>query len=169
MPKRCSVDGCNKIAVSKHLCRGHGGGRRCEYPGCTKCAQSRSSFCWAHGGGKRCEAPGCMRSRKTKRFCVDHVQLEQEVAVAVAPLDLSVRTQQEPAIRNERLHRDDSEHEVRAPTISVMCNLPATQLLPSLRVALERFQDDQPRLSPPEALLPDLSRLLARRQSNSLD
>lgn len=77
--KRCSVDQCGKIAVSKGLCRGHGGGRRCQFPNCTKCAQSRSPFCWAHGGGKRCEAPGCRRSRKTKRFCVDHVEMENTV------------------------------------------------------------------------------------------
>ncbi|KAJ0399159.1 hypothetical protein P43SY_007308 [Pythium insidiosum] len=78
-PKRCSVVDCGKIAVSKGLCRGHGGGRRCTFPGCTKCAQSRSPFCWAHGGGKRCEAPNCRRSRKTKRFCVDHIDMELTV------------------------------------------------------------------------------------------
>ncbi|GLE07685.1 hypothetical protein PINS_up018316 [Pythium insidiosum] len=78
-PRRCSVVDCGKIAVSKGLCRGHGGGRRCTFPGCTKCAQSRSPFCWAHGGGKRCEAPNCRRSRKTKRFCVDHIDMELTV------------------------------------------------------------------------------------------
>ncbi|GMF32874.1 unnamed protein product [Phytophthora lilii] len=77
--KQCSFEGCKKIAVSKGLCRGHGGGRRCQHQGCTKCAQSRSPFCWAHGGGKRCEAPNCRRSRKTKRFCVDHVDMELTV------------------------------------------------------------------------------------------
>ncbi|ETM03752.1 hypothetical protein L917_00068 [Phytophthora nicotianae] len=77
--KQCSFEGCKKIAVSKGLCRGHGGGRRCQHTGCTKCAQSRSPFCWAHGGGKRCEAPNCRRSRKTKRFCVDHVDMELTV------------------------------------------------------------------------------------------
>ncbi|EGZ12659.1 hypothetical protein PHYSODRAFT_563385 [Phytophthora sojae] len=77
--KQCSFEGCKKIAVSKGRCRGHGGGRRCQHQGCTKCAQSRSPFCWAHGGGKRCEAPNCRRSRKTKRFCVDHVDMELTV------------------------------------------------------------------------------------------
>jgi hypothetical protein len=77
--KQCSYEGCKKIAVSKGRCRGHGGGRRCQYSGCTKCAQSRSPFCWGHGGGKRCEAPNCRRSRKTKRFCVDHVAMEDTV------------------------------------------------------------------------------------------
>ncbi|GAB9471244.1 hypothetical protein Gpo141_00008464 [Globisporangium polare] len=80
--KRCSFEDCVKIAVSKGLCRGHGGGRRCQFMGCTKCAQSRSPYCWAHGGGKRCEAPNCRRSRKTKHFCVDHVEMEASVPVA---------------------------------------------------------------------------------------
>ncbi|KAF1795934.1 hypothetical protein PC129_g12763 [Phytophthora cactorum] len=82
--KQCSFEGCKKIAVSKGRCRGHGGGRRCQYSGCTKCAQSRSPFCWAHGGGKRCEAPNCRRSRKTKRFCVDHVDMELTVPLKPA-------------------------------------------------------------------------------------
>lgn len=80
--KRCSFDDCVKIAVSKGLCRGHGGGRRCQFAGCNKCAQSRSPYCWAHGGGKRCEAPNCRRSRKTKHFCVDHVEMETQLLAA---------------------------------------------------------------------------------------
>ncbi|OWZ08118.1 hypothetical protein PHMEG_00019390 [Phytophthora megakarya] len=74
--KRCQVGGCDKISVSRGLCRGHGGGRRCQHVGCTKGAQSRSDFCWAHGGGQRCEVKGCMRSRKSKRFCVAHLNWE---------------------------------------------------------------------------------------------
>ncbi|OWZ20333.1 hypothetical protein PHMEG_0005261 [Phytophthora megakarya] len=67
------------MSVSKGLCRGHGGGRRCHFAGgCTKSAQSRSMFCWAHGGGQRCDVETCMRSRKTKRFCVAHMHLETE-------------------------------------------------------------------------------------------
>lgn len=43
--KRCTVVGCGKISVSRGLCRGHGGGRRCHFKGgCTKSAQSRSMF-----------------------------------------------------------------------------------------------------------------------------
>lgn len=74
--KRCVHPACPKISVSRGLCRGHGGGRRCHVAGCTKSAQSRSMCCWAHGGGQRCEVALCMRSRKTKRFCVAHVGLE---------------------------------------------------------------------------------------------
>jgi hypothetical protein len=74
--KRCQYPECDKISVSRGLCRGHGGGRRCQFDGCVKGAQSRSEFCWAHGGGKRCEVKGCMRSRKSKRFCVAHMNYE---------------------------------------------------------------------------------------------
>lgn len=74
--KRCMYPACTKISVSRGLCRGHGGGRRCHSLGCSKSAQSRSNFCWAHGGGQRCEVANCMRSRKSKRFCVAHVQFE---------------------------------------------------------------------------------------------
>ncbi|KAG7377229.1 hypothetical protein PHYBOEH_000981 [Phytophthora boehmeriae] len=74
--KRCQVLHCDKISVSRGLCRGHGGGRRCQHEGCSKGAQSRSNFCWAHGGGQRCEVKNCMRSRKSKRFCVAHLNWE---------------------------------------------------------------------------------------------
>lgn len=74
--KKCQFPNCEKISVSRGLCRGHGGGRRCQHAGCSKGAQSRSDFCWAHGGGQRCEVKNCMRSRKSKRFCVAHLSWE---------------------------------------------------------------------------------------------
>ncbi|OWZ21860.1 hypothetical protein PHMEG_0003512, partial [Phytophthora megakarya] len=77
--KHCKMLGCGNISVSRGLCRGHGGGRRCHHIGCTKSAQSRSVFCWSHGGGRRCEVESCKRSRKSKRFCADHVHLEQPI------------------------------------------------------------------------------------------
>ncbi|KAG1701918.1 hypothetical protein DVH05_010408 [Phytophthora capsici] len=83
--KRCQVVGCDKISVSRGLCRGHGGGRRCQHVGCTKGAQSRSDFCWAHGGGQRCEVKGCMRSRKSKRFCVAHLNWESTEPASPVP------------------------------------------------------------------------------------
>lgn len=76
--KRCMHPGCDKVSVSKGLCRGHGGGRRCHYEGCTKGAQSKSNFCWAHGGGQRCDVKDCMKSRKSKHYCVTHLYLEKE-------------------------------------------------------------------------------------------
>lgn len=83
--KRCMYPDCTKISVSRGLCRGHGGGRRCHFLGCSKSAQSRSNFCWAHGGGQRCEVQNCMRSRKSKRFCVAHVQFESTGYLDQAP------------------------------------------------------------------------------------
>lgn len=83
--KKCQVPGCDKISVSRGLCRGHGGGRRCQHAGCTKGAQSRSDFCWAHGGGQRCEVKGCMRSRKSKRFCVAHLSWENAPLAPTGP------------------------------------------------------------------------------------
>jgi hypothetical protein len=79
--KRCLFPDCTKMSVSKGLCRGHGGGRRCHFAGgCTKSAQSRSMLCWAHGGGQRCDVETCMRSRKTKHYCVAHMHLETEAS-----------------------------------------------------------------------------------------
>lgn len=102
--KRCQVVGCDKISVSRGLCRGHGGGRRCQHEGCTKGAQSRSNFCWAHGGGQRCEVKGCMRSRKSKRFCVAHLQWEDAAPVA------------ESAVRGRPLYESFPRPVVELPT-----------------------------------------------------
>ena len=83
--KRCQVVDCDKISVSRGLCRGHGGGRRCQYVGCCKGAQSRSDLCWAHGGGQRCHVKGCLRSRKSKLYCVAHVDWDSSVSAPSAP------------------------------------------------------------------------------------
>ncbi|CAI5707383.1 hypothetical protein KXD40_007670 [Peronospora effusa] len=83
--KRCQVVNCDKISVSRGLCRGHGGGRRCQYVGCCKGAQSRSDLCWAHGGGQRCHVKGCLRSRKSKLYCVAHVDWDSSVSAPPAP------------------------------------------------------------------------------------
>ncbi|TDH71620.1 hypothetical protein CCR75_001749 [Bremia lactucae] len=105
--KRCRVVHCEKISVSRGLCRGHGGGRRCQHFDCTKGAQSRSDFCWAHGGGQRCEVKGCTRSRKSKSLCVAHLNLaitplatdkhflnhfELSVPTVVSPISLTIPT-----------------------------------------------------------------------------
>ncbi|DAZ99492.1 TPA: hypothetical protein N0F65_001677 [Lagenidium giganteum] len=139
--KRCSVDGCEKIAVSKHLCRGHGGGRRCQFPACGKCAQSRSPFCWAHGGGKRCEAPGCRRSRKTKHFCVDHVDMELTYVPSSESTPTRSATPPTPSehdVEMEDPHEADRFRNV--PTFHAVAPHPHPlhQQLPSLHVALKR-------------------------------
>jgi hypothetical protein len=153
--KRCSIVGCAKISVSRGLCRGHGGGRRCHFKGgCTKSAQSRSMFCWAHGGGQRCDVLECMRSRKSKRFCVAHLHLEQ-----ASPDNSS--TEQPRTNRTNRtkkthprmpLHAvdgdaSDAEQWTHART---SCE-PRRRLLPSLRQALtdaSRTLPNLPRRAP---------------------
>ncbi|EGZ12658.1 hypothetical protein PHYSODRAFT_515951 [Phytophthora sojae] len=123
--KRCLFPDCTKMSVSKGLCRGHGGGRRCHFAGgCTKSAQSRSMFCWAHGGGQRCDMDGCMRSRKTKHFCVAHVRHEAEGA----------RSDQLLAGKNSRAPHTRRSRYVPVPTRTH--HLPSQRLLPSLGQAL---------------------------------
>ncbi|KAK1931339.1 putative WRKY transcription factor 19 [Phytophthora citrophthora] len=118
--KHCKVLGCGNISVSRGLCRGHGGGRRCHYTGCSKSAQSRSVFCWSHGGGHRCEVENCMRSRKSKRFCADHVHLENQQAPR-------------KAVDSLKMILNDADEEV--PT-----QMPRNASLPSLQDALRNTQ-----------------------------
>ena len=60
---RCQHPGCEKSAVpGKGLaarCVKHGGGLRCQHPGCEKFARPGWKLCGAHGGGYRCQHPGC--------------------------------------------------------------------------------------------------------------
>lgn len=124
--KKCQIAGCDKISVSRGLCRGHGGGRRCQHSGCAKGAQSRSDFCWAHGGGQRCEVKGCMRSRKSKRFCVAHLSWEN------APLAPSAASTMQPAVElTSVLHQKEL-----APLAHESHSVFGSGPLPSLRQAL---------------------------------
>lgn len=124
--KKCQIAGCDKISVSRGLCRGHGGGRRCQHAGCAKGAQSRSDFCWAHGGGQRCEVKGCMRSRKSKRFCVAHLSWEN------APLAPSASSTLPPAMElTSVLHQKEL-----APLAHENHSMLSSGPLPSLRQAL---------------------------------
>ena len=59
--KLCSMDGCEKFAMSGGRCMRHGGGKRCMYVGCNKGGIGPKQMCVAHGGGKRCSVPGCMK------------------------------------------------------------------------------------------------------------
>ena len=75
--KGCQKPGCCKLARkdkgSPPFCIGHGGGKRCEFPGCGNGAQGTTRFCSGHGGGKRCEFPGCGNGATgTTRFCIGH-------------------------------------------------------------------------------------------------
>lgn len=145
--KRCSVDDCGKIAVSKGLCRGHGGGRRCQFTGCTKCAQSRSPYCWAHGGGKRCEAPNCRRSRKTKHYCVDHVEMENTVPLANSAADSdesmegppsTVASEVDIVLTTTSAEKCSSDLQQSAGETTAAAKLALSLQLPSLNDALKR-------------------------------
>jgi len=72
--KRCEEPGCGKGAIgSTSRCIAHGGGKRCEELGCDKSAQGLMSRCIRHGGGKRCEKPGCGKSALgSTSKCVTH-------------------------------------------------------------------------------------------------
>jgi len=60
--KVCEWPGCNKFPQGPtKYCISHGGGHRCQYPGCIKGARDKK-WCTAHGGGKRCEVEGCIKA-----------------------------------------------------------------------------------------------------------
>ncbi|RLN98514.1 hypothetical protein BBJ28_00021989 [Nothophytophthora sp. Chile5] len=175
--KQCSFEGCKKIAVSKGLCRGHGGGRRCQHAGCTKCAQSRSPFCWAHGGGKRCEAPNCRRSRKTKRFCVDHVDMELTVPMkATNSTSCSTATSSSVSVRFTSAYGSiDSDDSVgKQSTVSCDSSLSAIHNKENKRSATTEYVHQQKRaqyhqyagelsgVAPPSLQLPSLNEALLR-------
>ena len=51
---------CEKVAqCATKFCKKHGGGPRCEEPGCPNGAISPTKFCVTHGGGPRCKADCC--------------------------------------------------------------------------------------------------------------
>ena len=60
--KVCEWPGCNKFPQGPtKYCISHGGGHRCQFPGCLKGARDKK-WCTAHGGGKRCEVDGCIKA-----------------------------------------------------------------------------------------------------------
>jgi len=70
---RCQEPGCTRSAYSTKYCSRHGGGPRCQQPGCIKGAISNSSFCRRHGGGSRCQHPNCPEgARQGFNFCLNH-------------------------------------------------------------------------------------------------
>lgn len=50
----------------------YAGSRKCQFEGCTKCAQGNTFFCISHGGGRRCTYAGCTRAARDKFFCAGH-------------------------------------------------------------------------------------------------
>ena len=70
---RCQEPGCPRSAYSTKYCSRHGGGPRCQWEGCAKGAISNSSFCRRHGGGSRCQHPNCPEgARQGFNFCLNH-------------------------------------------------------------------------------------------------
>ena len=70
---RCQVPGCSRSAYSTRYCSRHGGGPRCQFPSCNKGAISNSSFCRRHGGGPRCQHPNCSEgARIGYQYCLSH-------------------------------------------------------------------------------------------------
>jgi hypothetical protein len=70
---RCQEPGCTRSAYSTKYCSRHGGGPRCQWEGCVKGAISNSSYCRRHGGGSRCQHPNCPEgARQGFSFCLNH-------------------------------------------------------------------------------------------------
>lgn len=70
---RCQDPGCTRSAYSTKYCSRHGGGPRCQWEGCVKGAISNSAFCRRHGGGSRCQHPNCPEgARQGFSYCLNH-------------------------------------------------------------------------------------------------
>ncbi|TVU29567.1 hypothetical protein EJB05_21139, partial [Eragrostis curvula] len=72
--QRCQKPGCHKGAESRTAyCKAHGGGHRCQQLGCTKSAEGKTDHCIAHGGGRRCGHAGCPKAARGKSGrCIKH-------------------------------------------------------------------------------------------------
>jgi len=64
----CSTIGFNKTKKKTN----YNGSRKCQFEGCTKCAQGSTQFCISHGGGRRCTVEGCTKAARDKLFCAGH-------------------------------------------------------------------------------------------------
>lgn len=53
--------------ISSGKCVSHGGGKRCSEEGCGKIAEG-GPLCVKHGGGKRCSVVGCEHVQRGKRY-----------------------------------------------------------------------------------------------------
>lgn len=63
---------CTNGAVSRDLCKRHGGGRRCKISGCKSSAES-GGLCYSHGGGRRCNLSWCNARAKRGGKCAAHL------------------------------------------------------------------------------------------------
>ena len=76
LSRACHFEGCCKTRLGPEFCIRHGGGKRCEVPGCTKGASGTvgggARFCISHGGGRRCRVEGCKSTAKRDGLCSSH-------------------------------------------------------------------------------------------------
>ncbi|KAL1551976.1 hypothetical protein AAHA92_12832 [Salvia divinorum] len=72
--RRCEFLGCTKSAEGRtDFCIAHGGGRRCSHEGCSRAARGKSGLCIRHGGGKRCQKESCKKSAEgLSGLCISH-------------------------------------------------------------------------------------------------
>jgi hypothetical protein len=74
--KACNYPECTKTRLGPFFCIRHGGGKRCEYEGCTKGASGSigggAKFCITHGGGRRCKVENCRSTAKKNGVCSSH-------------------------------------------------------------------------------------------------
>jgi len=80
--RMCETEGCPSFRVSgpKRYCKRHGGGARCQEPGCTKSAISGGerrgvpsfTYCANHGGGNNCTFEGCENASNVGGLCKSH-------------------------------------------------------------------------------------------------
>jgi hypothetical protein len=76
MSRACHFPECNKTRLGPEFCIRHGGGKRCEFPGCAKGASGTvgggARWCIAHGGGRKCRVEGCNSTAKRAGLCSTH-------------------------------------------------------------------------------------------------
>ena len=73
--KECEREGCTTLAVSRRLCKKHGGGTRCTEPDCEK-AGWEGGWCSGHGANALrrmpCQIEGCCKIAKKGVYCKEH-------------------------------------------------------------------------------------------------
>lgn len=76
MSRACHYPACTKTRLGPEFCIRHGGGKRCEFPGCAKGASGTvgggARWCIAHGGGRKCRIEGCKSTAKRAGLCSSH-------------------------------------------------------------------------------------------------
>ncbi|CAK4083155.1 unnamed protein product [Aphanomyces euteiches] len=69
--QKCEVHDCSRLVASRKRYVRHGGGPRCQHPGCSKGAKYHG-LCWTHGGSQGCHVDGCSNRIKARGLCWAH-------------------------------------------------------------------------------------------------